>query len=72
MANFDLSGMDLQFLKNEIIRKIELITSTQEFEPGPSKLFGYCIFKTFCPTKVEVNKILNKNIPEEDPGDLPF
>ena len=59
-------------IKKEILGKIKEIKSTKDFIPQPSGLCKFCIFKTFCSKKEEVDQRI-KNVRKEDyPDDLPF
>ena len=69
---FELDKQDVNGLKDEIIKKIDLINQTKEFEPKPSNSCKFCIFKNFCSEKEKV-KEFTKEIKEEDyADDLPF
>lgn len=55
---------DLEVLKKEINRLIDIIESTREFKPRPSSLCDWCEFKNICPVwKHEY--ILEELTPEE-------
>ena len=71
-ADFDISGMDIEDIKREIIRRIEAIMATTTFAARPSKLCKYCLFKSVCPAKTEVQKILKDDTMDDVPDDLPF
>lgn len=69
---FDLREERSEEIKGEVIERINKIGSTNIFEPKPSKLCKFCLFKTFCPEKKRVNEII-KDFKEEDySDDLPF
>lgn len=70
--DFDLSNISIRDIKNEILDKIEMIKSTVKFDPKPSRLCKYCVFKTFCPAKKEVEGIIKNTSGEDYLDDLPF
>lgn len=72
IKEFDLINQTAEDLKKEIVEKIDLINRTKDFEPKPSKLCKFCLFKNFCPAKEQVKEFI-KNFKEEDfADDLPF
>ncbi len=72
IKEFDLNNQTTGDLKKEISDKIDLINQTKEFEPKPSRLCKFCIFKNFCPAKEQVKEFI-KDLKEEDfADDLPF
>jgi putative RecB family exonuclease len=69
---FDLKKEKSKSIKKEILEKIKQIKETASFEPKPSKLCRFCLFKTFCPEKEKIKEI-TKDLKEEDySDDLPF
>lgn len=69
---FDLENEKSKSIKKEILEKIHQIKETEGFEPKPSKLCQFCLFKTFCPKKEKIKEI-TKDLKEEDySDDLPF
>lgn len=73
IRNIDLQNESTEDIKKEILKKVEAIQSTKKFEPNPTKLCRYCLFKTFCPAREEVNAILKDSPGQtETPSDLPF
>lgn len=72
IEEFDLDKQGTGEIKDEVIEKINQILLAKEFEPRPSRLCKFCLFKTFCPEKEKVNEII-KDIRKEDyTDDLPF
>jgi len=69
---FALDKDSLEALREEILKKIELIGKTQNFDPLPGKLCRFCLFRTFCPQKEEVKKFINESEKEDFSDDLPF
>lgn len=49
IKNFDMSGVDKDEIKNQILEKINVIENTKEFPPEPNILCGHCDFKEICP-----------------------
>lgn len=72
IKEFDLEKEETEEIKEEIIGLIEQIKTTKSFEPKPSKLCRFCLFKNFCPEKEKVNQMI-KEVKEKDySDDLPF
>lgn len=71
-VDFDMNLINIDYAKNGILAKIEEIVSIATFNTRPSKLCRYCVLKTYCPGKEEVNKILQNTKENEYPDDLPF
>jgi len=70
--DFDLEKEERERIKKEILEKIIQIKKTESFEPKPSKLCKFCLFKIFCPEKEKIKEII-KDVKEEDySDDLPF
>lgn len=69
---FDLGEGETERIKKEILGKINLIKATDSFEPKPSKLCKFCLFKGFCPEKERVNQIIGEVDEEDYSDDLPF
>lgn len=63
---------DKKVIREEIKEKIDKIQNCQEFQPRPSKLCQFCLFRNLCPLKKEVAKIVKEPDEEEIPEDLPF
>lgn len=69
---FDLEKEKTEEIKEEILRKINEIMGTENFETRPSKLCQFCLYQTFCPEKGKVKEV-TKDLKEEDySDDLPF
>lgn len=60
-------------IKEGVLKRIEKIQKTKDWQTKPSKLCQYCIFTSFCPAKKKA-KELTKKVDEEDfySNDLPF
>lgn len=69
---FDLKEIESETIKEEILEKVEQIRRTENFEPRPSKLCQFCLFKTFCPKKAEINELIKDFQDEDYTDDLPF
>ena len=69
---FSLEGQEAKEIKKEILEKIGQIQATENFETKPSKLCQFCLFKTFCPERKKVNKIVGDTSEEDFSEDLPF
>lgn len=69
---FDLEPEKKDKIKSEILDKIKKIVATESFGPQPSKLCQFCLYRTFCPLKDEVKKIVGDIKEEEFTDDLPF
>lgn len=69
---FDLKVHDTESIKDEILEKIKKISATEDFKTKTSKLCQYCLFRTFCPEKGEVGKIIKDEKEEDFSEDLPF
>lgn len=72
IKEFDLSIKDIEKIKLFILKKVNKIKKEKEFEPKPSKLCKYCLFRTFCPAKSQVAKFIKEPIQEDFIEDLPF
>jgi len=73
VQDIDLKDESTADIKKEILKKVTAIQNTKKFEPNPTKLCRYCLFKTFCPAREEVNAILEESPGQtEVPSDLPF
>lgn len=70
--DFNLENEDKEKIKKEIEEKVKKVKETQEFEPKTSPLCRYCLFKTFCPKKAEIQKLLKSSFEADYPEDLPF
>lgn len=72
IKEFNFKNKDNDEIKEEIIKKINKIKATKNFEARPKKLCKFCLFKTFCPKRKEVNQMI-KDFKEDDYlEDLPF
>lgn len=69
---FDLEKQETKEIKEEILEKVKQIQATKHFETKTNKLCKFCLFKTFCPEKNEVNKIIEEVSEEDYSDDLPF
>lgn len=69
---FDLEQEQTKEIKEEILGKIIAIKATENFEARPSKLCQFCLFRTFCPKKAEVEELIGDVREEETTDDLPF
>ena len=60
-------------IKDGVLKRIEKIKKTKEWQPKPSRLCQYCIFTSFCPAKKKAEE-LTKKVDEEElySNDLPF
>jgi putative RecB family exonuclease len=72
ITEFDMGEVNTESIKKEVIQKIEDINLSKTYEPKPSKLCRYCVYKSVCPAKSDVQKILKTGTEDDDPGDLPF
>lgn len=72
IEKFDLDKQGRGEIKDEVIEKINQILLAKEFEPRPSRLCKFCLFKTFCPEKEKVNEIVKDVRKEDYTDDLPF
>ena len=45
---FDLGKEKTEKIKEEVLEKIRMIKTAKNFEPKPSKLCRFCLFRTFC------------------------
>lgn len=69
---FDLTGETIEEIRKEMLARIREIKAKRIFEPRPSKLCKFCLFKSFCPEKEKVSEIV-EGVKEGDyPDDLPF
>lgn len=59
-------------IKDEIMSKINRVLSEREFDPQPTKLCKFCLFKSFCPAKDGVQEIIETTKEEDYSDDLPF
>lgn len=71
IKDFEIKA-DKKAIKEEIKEKIKKIQDSKEFKPRPSKLCQFCLFRSLCPLKAKVAKIVKKTDEEEIPEDLPF
>lgn len=73
IRDIDLQEKPTEEIKKEILEKVEMINATTQFDPKPSKLCKYCLFKTFCPARDEVSEILKDSSDTDNvPSELPF
>lgn len=49
IKSFDVSNVNLDEIKNKVLRKIDIIKRTKEFLPNPTKLCNHCDFQEICP-----------------------
>jgi len=69
---FDLEKEKTEEIKEEVLRRIDEIMGTENFETRPSKLCQFCLYQTFCPEKGKVKEV-TKDLKKEDYSeDLPF
>lgn len=64
--------VDKKAIQEEIREKIDQIKSCEEFQPRPSKLCQFCLFRSLCPLKKEIAKVMPEDDQEDIPEDLPF
>jgi hypothetical protein len=69
---FELNKQETNDLKDEIIKKIDLINQTKDFEPKPSAFCKFCMFKNYCPEKEKVKEFTKEIKAEDYTDDLPF
>lgn len=69
---FEVENEPIEEIKQEILGKIKVINTTENFQARPSKLCQYCLFRTFCPEKSRVEEIVGSSPEEDYPDDLPF
>jgi CRISPR/Cas system-associated exonuclease Cas4 (RecB family) len=72
IKEFKLKHISKSAVKDEVLEKIKTINETKEFEPRPSKLCKYCMFKNFCPAKTKVKELIKEPEDEDLAEDLPF
>ncbi|MFC1711067.1 RecB family exonuclease [Patescibacteria group bacterium] len=72
IKEYDLDKLDSKEIKKEVLEKIDDILKEKEFAPKPSKLCKFCMFKSFCPAKKEIFKLVDRPMQEEFIEDLPF
>lgn len=72
VKEFDLRKEKPEEIKAEILTKINQIKTTGSFDPRPSKLCQFCLFKTFCPEKEKINGLIKDTGNKGYPDDLPF
>jgi CRISPR/Cas system-associated exonuclease Cas4 (RecB family) len=72
IKEYNLSNENTSQIKKLILNKINKIKKEKFFKPQPSKLCRYCIFKTFCPAKKQVELIIKTPIEDNSIEDLPF
>lgn len=60
-------------IKEMVLKRIEKVNKTKDWQPKPSKLCQYCLFTSFCPAKKKAEE-LTKKVEEEElySDDLPF
>lgn len=71
IKEFDLAE-ETDGIKEEVLKKVEEIKTTQNFGTKPSKLCRFCLFKTFCPAKEEFKELIKTATEEDFSDDLPF
>jgi len=59
-------------IKKEIVEKVEKIRSTKTYNPNPTKLCKFCLFKNQCPEKEKVREAIKEVKGEDLDDDLPF
>lgn len=71
-VKIETGDKDQELGKQQVVRKIREIRSTQKFEPKVSKLCKFCLFNNFCPEKESVQKNIQGVEAKDFSEDLPF
>jgi len=68
----DHSQLDKEKIMEDILKKVDEIRKTVNYEAKPTSLCKYCLFKDFCPKKEEVRSLILGVRSDEVSDDLPF